>query len=333
MSRLLSHFARGLLFGTLLLCFVLIALATTALLVWRWAERPLDSSTTESTKFIIPRGQAILTIGERLTEAGLIRHPQLFRFYVWRAQLGSRLQAGTFELSANQSLGEIALALTAGPEDVWLTIPEGLRREEVVSLLAQLPLEQFDPTLFLTLTETLEGRLFPDTYLLPLTISEAELVELFTRTFAQKITSPLSAAFESSSHSIEEILIMASLIQREAGSEAEMPAVAAVLWNRVALGMPLGVDATLQYLAGQNQASGKWWSSPDVAYKASESPYNTYRYQGLPPAPIASPGLAAVQAALAPATSDYLYYLHADGQIYFAKTLEEHTRNINRYLR
>jgi UPF0755 protein len=175
--------------------------------------------------------------------------------------------------------------------------------------------------------------LFPDTYLVSRQASTASLVSLLENTFQTKIESGLAEEIAASPHSLTDALTMASLVQRESSSDSEMPAVAGVLWNRVELGMPLGVDATLQYIAGYDSATQRWWTPPNVAVKDSTSLFNTYKYAGLPPAPIANPGLAAVRAALQPEPSEYLFYIHADDQIYFGRTLEEHNQNINRYLR
>lgn len=324
---------RILLVSVLVLLLLSLVILVGGFLFYQRAIQPLNPNATESVKVVIPRGASVLAIGQTLAEKGLIRHPQLFRLVVWQEGLTQSIQAGTFSLSPSQSVQELASTLTSGTEDVWITIPEGLRREEIAELLASSELEAFSAEEFLQATQDSEGQLFPDTYLLPRQATTQSIVSLLNNTFESKIEDGLATEIANSPHSLEDALIMASLVQRESSSASEMPAVAGVLWNRIELGMPLGVDATLQYIAGYDKATGRWWAPPDVAVKESTSLYNTYQYAGLPPAPIANPGLAAVQAALQPQASDYLYYIHANKQIYFARTLEEHNQNINRYLR
>ena len=132
---------------------------------------------------------------------------------------------------------------------------------------------------------------------------------------------------------LEEIIILASILEREAGDKSQMRQVAGVLENRLSIKMPLQVDATLQYIKGYSQVEKNWWATPLAADKNLKSAYNTYLNPGLPPGPIANPGVAAIEAALDPAKSDYLFYLHDQGVIYLAKTLSEHNANVNKYLR
>ena len=152
-------------------------------------------------------------------------------------------------------------------------------------------------------------------------------------TFDQKI-SELLPEIKRQGKTVEEVVILASLIQREASTLEQMKMVSGILLNRLEIGQALQVDATLQYLAGQNQTTGKWWISPSPALKQSDSPFNTYLNPGLPPSPICNPGLDALTAAVYPTKSNNLYYLHDDsGRMYYSQTYDEHLRNIERYLR
>ena len=302
--------------------------------VFNWVMTPINIQKTESARFVVVKGESITSIGEKLATAGLIRHPVLFRLVVKQQNLGQKIQAGSFLLSPSQSVWQIAQTLTEGTEDVWVTIPEGYRAEEIAQTFADAGLEAFNINDFINLTKTQEGYLFPDTYLVPKLITTEEVISLLDRTFDRKVRQNLSAEIASSKYSLDKAMIMASLVQREAGKdEEEMRHVAGVLWNRVANNQGLGVDATLQYLTGYNENTGKWWSTPDISTKESTSPYNTYKYAGLPPAPIANPGVAAIRSALNPLKTDDFYYLHADGKIYYATNLAGHSSNIERYLR
>jgi len=302
--------------------------------LYQWSTSPIDTQNAEQLRFVITKGESITAIGEKLTTAKLIRHPLLFRFAVQQQQLGQKIQAGSFLLSPAQNLWQIAETLTQGTEDVWVTIPEGYRVEEIAQTFSSAGLMEFNVNDFIAQAKDQEGYLFPDTYLVPKLITAPEVIKLLNRTFDQKVRQGLAEEIANSQHSLEDAIIMASLVQREAGKdEDEMKQVAGVLWNRIAINQGLGVDATLQYIDGYNEKTNKWWSTPDISTKESTSPYNTYKYAGLPPAPIANPGVAAIRSALDPLKTDNYYYLHAEGKIYYAKDLAGHTANIQMYLR
>ncbi len=295
---------------------------------------PADKTMVETQRFVIPKGQAVSIIADRLEEAGLVRNSLVFRLIVKSEGVGSSIQAGSFDLSPSMSAKEIAQQLTQGTHDLWVTIPEGWRREEIAQSIADQQLEVFDEDEFLTLTRGKEGRLFPDTYLVPRQISTAQVVEMLEQTFERKVIEGLEAEITASTHDFDEALIMASIVERESRGYEEMRMVAGVLWNRVEIGMALNADATLQYIKGYSSVEDSWWVVPTAADKQLTSAYNTYRYAGLPPTPIANPGVNAIKAALNPASTDYFYYLHdRAGNIHFARTLEEHNANVVEYLR
>lgn len=303
--------------------------------VWRLLQ-PMSLSTTESQKFVVTKGESISSIGQKLTQAGLLRHPWVFRGAVYYLQnswatTGTSIQAGSFELSPNMNVWQIVNQLTKGSEDVWLTFLEGWRAEEIAREAGD-KLTNFSGQEFLNLAEAFEGQLFPDTYLVPLEYSPQQLVNLLKNTFEAKIAMGLADEISKSGRSLDDILIMASLVEREAKGKSQMQQVAGVLNNRLEVGMALQVDATLQYIKGEN-SKGEWWAPPLAADKKIVSLYNTYLHPGLPPKPICNPGFDAIEAVLNPIESDNLYYLHApDGSIYFAKTLEQHNQNIANYL-
>lgn len=312
----------------------LLALCVAAGTAFLMLSQPANPQTQETKRFIIPRGQAVSIIGERLEEEGLIRNSLVFRMIVHKEGLRNKIQAGSFDLSAGMNTTEIAQALTQGTNDVWVTIPEGWRREEIARSLMEQELDNFDPKEFEYLSQGKEGRLFPDTYLVPRQTTEEQLVGLLERTFERKVLEDLTEEIASSRYDFEDALVMASIVEREARGAEEMKVVAGILWNRIELGMPLQADATLQYAKGLNLQDGSWWSPPTAADKKLSSPFNTYLHPGLPPRPISNPGLNAIQAALHPAETSYLYYLHdLEGNIWYAETLDQHNANVNAYLR
>ncbi len=169
---------------------------------------------------------------------------------------------------------------------------------------------------------------------MPKEITAEKVYDLLTNTFHQKVEVGLEDELATDGRDLDEILVLASLVQREGRSATDMRTIAGVLQNRLDIGMKLDIDATLSYLRGYDAQAESWWSAPDISLKTNTSEYNTYLYATLPPAPIANPGLDAIKAVLEPISNDYLFYLHApDGTAYYATTLTEHTNNVNRYLR
>ena len=293
---------------------------------------PVSTTPTDPTSFIIPKGQAVSVIGQRLTDAGFIKHPLVFRFVVQQQGLSQKIQAGSFTLSPEMTPFEVAQTLTEGTEDVWITLLEGWRAEEMAEYLAGVEsLGAFDEAAFLEAAQAYPGMLYPDTYLVPKGIEAEAVANLLVNTFESRMTSQLSEEIAASSRDFDEVLVMASIVQREARDFEQMRHVAGILWKRIEIGMPLQVDATLQYVKGTPK---NWWAVPLAADKQLVSPFNTYLNAGLPPAPISNPGLDAIKATLTPLETDELFYIHApNGAMYYASTLEGHNANINRYLR
>lgn len=320
----------------LLVSSLLIGLGVIGVLIFNYYQTPVDSQNIETISFVIPRGQATTITGQRLYEAGLIKHPYLFKLAVQIEQLSGKIQAGSFELSQSMTVSEIARSLTQGTQDIWITIVEGWRMEQIAESLAGLDLPLFDPDEFKKIvqeTQT-EGRLFPDTYLIPKQYTAAQIHVLLTTTFERRVLQDLASEIEKNEQSIDAILIMASLVEREAREYEEMRGVAGVLWHRISIGMPLQVDATMQYAKGYNQIQQTWWAPPLAVDKSIDSPFNTYQIAGLPPAPIANPSLNAIKATLNPIQTKNLFYIHdRSGKIHYAENLEGHNANINRYLR
>lgn len=314
--------------------------------VW-WTQNTKPVSThTEVSDFVITRGTNAEKVGQQLYEKGFIKSPLAFKIYVQLFDKTQKVQAGQFKLSPSYSLTQIVDALSKGPTELWVTIPEGLRREEVAEKITTgLSLDPARTTIFrsefLTQTEKLEGQLFPDTYLFGKDVSTEKVVSTLKNTFDKRLDEQMRKDIVKTGYTLPQIITLASIIERETKGKdiEERPTVAGIYYNRLRVGMPIQADATVQYaLANIKCAKAvpceEWW--PTVLrddYQLNNS-YNTYVNNALPPGPIANPGLLSLKAAIYPAESDYLFYIHdEDGKIHYAKTLAEHNQNVARYLR
>lgn len=293
---------------------------------WIWAAEPACASGCQPQIFVVKKGEGVSSIANNLQEQKLIRNALVFRILVYQKGLARKIQAGDFRLDPKMGPLEIAQSLTHGMLDRWVTIPEGLRKEEIADKIA-VGLEgedsAFNKTEFISLTKNLEGQLFPDTYLFPKEIDAPKVVTMLTANFKKK-TASLNPD--------KEALILASIVEREAKYDVDRPVIAGILLKRLNEGWPLQVDAAVQYAVGDAE---DWW--PNNLTKLdlqTKSAYNTYLSRGLPPGPISNPGLAAIKAALQPKETDYWYYLTGnDGKMYYARTIEEHNANIANYLK
>ena len=297
---------------------------------------PPEVTSTSPVTFIISRGQGLDSIGRTLVEHRLVRSVAAFKLYATLTNNAKLIQAGDYRLPAGLSLIELVENLKHGQSDRTITFINGWRREQYAQTIVdefskQNPEYAFSPEEFLSLTKNLEGHLYPDTYAFAKGVTAKDIVDVLTYRF-DTLTKDLS-----SSPDFKSALILASLLEREALTDAEKPLIAGVLKKRLDQGWPLQVDATVQYAI----ASGKcplitceWW--PQSLTRADidiNSPYNTYKTPGLPPAPISNPSLSSIKAALDPQSSPYYFYLHdPEGNIHFAITLEEHNQNIREFL-
>ncbi len=253
---------------------------------------------------------------------------------------GTTVAPGGYKLTKDMSALQVVDVLRAAPYMKWAVIPEGLRKEEVGGILAQTlgwtasTTELWKPSATTTLAaadDYVEGVYFPDSYLIPVDEPAPAVADRIIAHFNEKFA-PYIPQFAAENIQWTTGLTMASLVQREAANDADMPLIAGILWNRIDQNIPLGVDATLQYARGNTGAG--WWAPIAVADKDIDSPFNTYTHKGLPPHPIANPGIAAIEATLHPTKTDCIYYLHdADHVIHCAATYAEHQDNIEKYLK
>lgn len=303
----------------------------------RMAEAP-------EQEFVVEIGESVVSIARRLEEVGILRNADAFRVYLlWTGQ-DTNVQAGTYRLSAAMTALEVARALqNPTPGQAVLVVLAGWRMEEVALALPASGLE-VSPQDFLRVAAappnfggllpagaSAEGFLFPDQYILPRQTDAESLLVLLVQNFALHLTHELRQGFAQNGLDVYQAVTLASLIEREAMVDEEMPLLASVFYNRLRAGMTLGSDASVQYALGYNREQNTWWTNPLSALDLEiDSSYNTYRYPGLPPGPICSPSLAALQAVASPATTPYFYFrarCDGSGRHLFAETYEEHKRN------
>ena len=283
---------------------------------------------------IIAKGASVDDIANQLQKEGLIKSPLIFKLLVKQKNMGEKIQAGTFKLSPAMSIEEVINALSGGAVEVWVTLIEGWRVEEMAQELSEnLPAGKAGLKVksekFLTLAQ--EGYMFPDTYLFPNEITEEQIVKMMRDHFDKKYSDDLKAKIRSKGLSEKEGVILASIVEREARSDKVRTEVAGILLKRLSIDMGLNADATIQYALGYQTDEKSWWkrhlTRDDLKV---DSPYNTYIHRGLPPTPICNPSLSSLEAvANTDPSTPYLYYYHdSKGNSHYGKTLEEHNENV-----
>jgi UPF0755 protein len=277
----------------------------------------------------IDSGQSLFSISKEISSDGAIQSKRLFEMLVMTFGSDSQISAGEYYFEKPVSVVEVAMRIAGrsfGIEKKKVTFPEGFSNKEMASRLGS-SIENFDTELFLSLTKDQQGYLFPDTYGFFPGVTPDVVVLVLKKNFQKKIQ-PLQKDITISGRSLSDIVIMASIIEKEASGASDRSIVSGILWNRINAGIPLQVDAPFLYLFGKESSE---LTKTDLATK---SPYNTYVYKGLTPTPINNPGIAAISAAIYPEVSSYFYYLHdKNGNIYYAKTYTEHKQNIKKYLK
>lgn len=313
--------------------FLVLIIVLVLLLFWyKEGSLPVNVQDSQPVTFVITPGAGINTIAKNLEKERLIRSGLVFFIRVKLSGIEKRIQYGDFRLTRQMSAQKIAEELTHGTVDVWVTIIEGTRIEEIAQVISQSL--DIPEAVFLTTAQNKEGYLFPDTYLLPKTAKAQQVVAILENNFNRKVNKSIRQGFTKNNLSLHEGLTLASLLEREAQSLKDKKMVAGILFNRLRINMPLQVDATVQYALGYNSDEHSWWKKNLSANDLKiDSLYNTYLYPGLPPGPIANPGLEAIQAVAEPTVSNYLYYLtDNNGKMHYGVTLQEHNANIAHYL-
>lgn len=315
-------------------------------------------------RFVVEPGTPARAIGQQLLAEGLIADDLLFEAYVRVNGLAARLEAGTFILHPAMTMVEIVEILQhAEATSITITIPEGWRVEQQAEYLAAAELFDdpaqaetyrnqamtgdltgLDPSRYPFLQArpagtSLEGYLFPDTYEIPAAgATAADVLARQLDVFAARVLPVYERAVASGTTNLDlyTVLTVASIVEREAVIPEERPDIAGVYLNRLAQGIRLEADPTVQYAMGYQEATGQWWKTPVFLeeYSGVISPYNTYLNEGLPPGPIASPGLSSIEAVLNPGDHEYIYFVatpDGTGAHIFATTFEEHAENVRRY--
>ncbi len=299
-----------------------------------------NSDSEEKSIIEIKEGETVQNILDSLVESDLLKERFVYyaKFYLRINDLGTRLQAGVYELPKNLSLKELIDALQSGrSQDVWILIPEGLRKDEIAQIvgneLGKYTPSNFSISEFLSLTtdttfieslglavnvSDLEGFLFPDRYAFPREIDSRGVIEILVENFKTKV---------GDEYSYQDI-ILASIVEREGYNGNDRPTIAGIIIKRFNEGWLLQTDATLLYPVKD------WKHTITAQDKDDDNPYNTYKKIGLPPTPICNPGLQSIKAVWEPVESAYYYYIHdTDGNPHYGRTLDEHNSNVNKYLR
>lgn len=300
----------------------------------------LNPSGIDRITVSVPEGATGTEVAELLYEKDLIKSVTAFSFYLRQNELSDQLKAGRFVFQENYDMPKIVEILASGKSTEFaVTLLEGWTAQQIAQKLEADELTTVDDFMeclkecefdFSFLPEGyLEGYLYPDTYFVnPDSYTDEAFITRLLNTFNNKLTDEDWTAINDSARDFEDIMIMASIVEREERNDEEKPTVAGILWNRFSSGTGLYADATVLY--GLGRTSGGL-SSEDLD---SDSPYNTRKFAGLPPTPISNPSISSIRAALFPEDTDYWYYLHdSDGVIHYAKTLEEHNVNKARYIR
>ncbi|HAE36806.1 TPA: endolytic transglycosylase MltG [Candidatus Nomurabacteria bacterium] len=294
-------------------------------------EPPLPVGTD---RFTISLTNTNEEIASNLLKAEFIANKESFITILNKEKVA--ITPGAYKLSKVMTPSQINKVLHNKPYMKWVVIKPGLRKEEIATILSGTlgwTSKQKNNWIKVdtnTSPEYTEGVYYPDTYLIPVDEEPSLVAKRLISKFNENFSTYLPQ-FTAKNIKWARALTLASIVQREASGTSDMPLVAGILWNRLNQNMALSVDATLQYIRGD---IGKgWWAPITVADKQTDSPFNTYKYKGLPPHPISNPGISAIEAVLNPKVTDCLYYLHDKNRVtHCAKTYEEHQQNIETYL-
>jgi UPF0755 protein len=299
-----------------------------------------NSDNSEKVTVNIESGETLESIVNDLVDAGVLKEnwKTYFEVYVRLNKLVPKIQAGVYDIPKNLNIKELAsIILSSKDQSVWITIPEGLRKDEIVTIFenefAKVNNTNFSSDEFLRLTTDstfistlgfpyqltdLEGYLFPDKYSFTTTATTEDIIGTMLTNFKRKV----------GTEDTYQDIIIASMVEREGYNSDDRPMIADIINRRYAEGWLLQIDATLLYYKKD------WKAVITQADKESDNPYNTYKKQGFPPTPISNPGLSSINSVRNPKANTYYYYIHdVNGNVHFARTLEEHNRNVQTYLR
>ncbi len=301
----------------------------------------LKSARGEEKIFVINKGEPVISIATRLEREEIIKNRWVFLIYLKLIGKESNIQAGSFRLSGNDVLPVVVRKLQKGRLDFWLTVLEGWRREEIAQEVQTKA--NLDQNEFLEKTKNKEGYLFPDSYLVPMGVSIDRIIAILEENFQDK-WQLIEENILKTGLTQEQVVILASLVEREVKLVEDKQIVAGILIKRWRADWLLQIDAAVQYAkaslnckvrSGQTgKDSCNWWPKVTKVDLEINSSYNTYRNKGLPPAPICNPSISSLKAVVNYKPTSYWFYLSDKlGKTHFAENLEEHQSNIRRYLR
>lgn len=306
---------------------------------------------------VVEPGANVDVVIDQLMEKGLLDQPTIFKLYLRFSGSGANIQAGKFTIPQHISISDLSERLgVAMREQAVLRFTEGWRREEMAEYIDKQQQSgeigfsgkefsniALNPTTAirqklgnrLPADATLHGFLFPDTYHLDRDATAEDLITEMVDTYLAKVTQRVQSGIVATGLSEYEAVILAAIVEREAYAGEERPVIAKILMKRLQAGEILGTDATVQYALGYSDAEKRWWKQGiTMADLEIDSPYNTRRRAGLPPAPISNPGIEAIEAVAFPQNTPYMFYLHdSEGGIHYATTLAEHNANVAKYIR
>jgi UPF0755 protein len=319
----------------------MVAAAAAGFTLYTRISQPFKGYEAAEQFVTIEPGSSSRAIGRALVAAGVVRSDPTFRAALWRTGLSRSLKAGEYRFDRPMTPTEVVEKIGRGEiYERRVTFPEGLTYREMARIYEQqglgdasafldaardaVPVHDVDPG-----ARDLEGYMFPETYSLRRDSSARTLVHLMVARFEQLFTTDMQQAAERLGLTVRQAVTLASLVEKETAVDAERPIVAAVYLNRLKIGMGLQCDPTVIYAL---QLAGRYNGNLRRDDLQFNSPYNTYRYAGLPPGPIANPGLESLKAVVAPAQVDYLYFVSRnDGSHVFARTLEAHNQNVRKF--
>lgn len=308
-----------------ILIFILLVIVLFFLFYFQFYT-PLSSNAQERT-FRIEPGEGLEKIASKLETEGFVRGDVFFSIYVYFRGEESNLKAGDYLLSSSMSIKEIADKLINGEaEGLKITIIEGWDIKDIAQYLDNLNICSEQD--FLEAAQSSEGYLFPDTYYIISTMSALDLVSLMRTNFDKKVDENLRTEIERQGKTLSEIVTMASIIEKEVQTFEDKKIVSGILWKRIEAGMPLQSCATIAYITGKKS------TKISIEETQIDSPYNTYKYAGLPVGPICNPSLESIESALYPQESPYWYHLSTpEGETIFSRTLQEHNIAKAKYLK
>jgi UPF0755 protein len=319
-----------------IVCVLLALVAAAGLWYAFYGER---AHPVVSTEVIITQGATYEEAARQLARAGVISNVLTFRLLAKLRGQEAAIRAGEYRFPPHLTQDDVLRALTTGGAQVatWVTIPEGFTAGQIAQRLQEAGVGSSTEFARIFMqrrlivdgarTKSLEGFLFPSTYLVPLDATPAQVADMLVAEFFKELPTDAAARARKLGVSVPQAITVASLVEREAKSEEDRPKIAGVIYNRLRLRMPLQVDATIEYALPEHK--------PQLSFAdlKIDSPYNSYVHLGLPPTPIANPGRPSLQAALSPWKNDDLYYVYCgNGRHVFAKTLAEHQANVARCL-